>query len=79
MRQLQRYNHKESYTNHIHWITQITDVTENIWKRDDESPFFKLLADKPSDYIGNVLGLWKMHELLINEAFSQHFHIHKGV
>lgn len=27
-------------TNYIHWIIQITDVAQNLWKRDDESPFF---------------------------------------
>lgn len=59
----------------LHWQTQITDFAQNHWK----PSFFRVLAVNSSDYIGNVLGSWKMHELLINEAFCLHLHIHKGV
>jgi hypothetical protein len=59
----------------LHWQTQITDFAQNHWK----PSLFRVLAVNSSVYIGNVLVSWKMHELLINEAFCLHLHIHKGV
>ncbi len=43
-----------------------------------ETDILDVINDNSSSSIGNVLRLWKMHELLINEAFWADLHIHKG-
>lgn len=56
-------------------------IQDEIFKTSDllkETDILDVINDISSSSIGNVLGLWKMHELLINEAFWADLHIHKG-